>query len=99
MMGGMVGWRALVFVGMAGWGAGAGWCDTPAANGPVALPGTRAAVRFRAVDDAALPNARWVTDGVLCGGKPEAEAGFAKLQLLGIKTVISVDGIRPDVEL
>lgn len=36
---------------------------------------------------------------VLSGGQPEGEAGFTELKRLGIKTVISVDGARPEVEL
>lgn len=36
---------------------------------------------------------------VFSGGQPEGEAGFTELKRLGIKTVISVDGARPDVDL
>lgn len=36
-------------------------------------------------------------DDLLCGGVPEGEEGFATLQKLGVKTVISVDGATPDV--
>ncbi|MGI8981338.1 MAG: hypothetical protein ACR2FY_19100 [Pirellulaceae bacterium] len=46
-----------------------------------------------------LPNALQVHPRVISGGQPEGEAGFAELKGLGIKTVISVDGARPDVEL
>ncbi len=45
-----------------------------------------------------LPNALWVHASVLSGGLPEGDAGFAELESLGIRTVISVDGITPDVE-
>jgi len=36
---------------------------------------------------------------VFSGGTPEGEDGFKDLQKLGIKTIISVDGNKPEVEL
>lgn len=36
-------------------------------------------------------------DGFYSGGVPEGDTGFAELQTLGIKTIISVDGAEPDV--
>jgi hypothetical protein len=33
------------------------------------------------------------------GSTPEGDAGFAALQKLGVRTILSVDGARPDVEL
>jgi protein tyrosine phosphatase (PTP) superfamily phosphohydrolase (DUF442 family) len=51
------------------------------------------------INDPRLPNARRVTDKILCGGQPEGDGGFAKLQSLGVKTIISVDGVKPNVEL
>lgn len=45
-----------------------------------------------------LPNAVQVAPKVISGGLPEGEAGFAELEKLGVKTVISVDGMQPDVE-
>ncbi|MGE0609369.1 MAG: hypothetical protein AB7O62_19920, partial [Pirellulales bacterium] len=46
-----------------------------------------------------LPNAIRLHPNVVSGGQPEGEAAFAELRDLGIKTVISVDGARPDVPL
>ena len=46
-----------------------------------------------------LPNALQVHLQVISGGQPEGEAGFAELKGLGIKTIISVDGAKPDLEL
>ncbi len=46
-----------------------------------------------------LPNVVQVTDRVYSGGLPEGDAGFLELQQLGIKTVISVDGITPNIDL
>ncbi|MEC9373608.1 MAG: hypothetical protein VYC34_07180 [Planctomycetota bacterium] len=37
-------------------------------------------------------------DGVYSGSVPEGDAGFDTLQALGIRTIISVDGARPDLE-
>lgn len=51
------------------------------------------------IEAAGLPNLVRVTPGVLSGGLPDGEVGFASLQWLGVKTVISVDGAQPDVEL
>jgi protein tyrosine phosphatase (PTP) superfamily phosphohydrolase (DUF442 family) len=45
-----------------------------------------------------LPNFVRLTDGLYSGGAPDGDTGFASLQKLGVKTVISVDGARPDVE-
>lgn len=39
-----------------------------------------------------------VSDRLYSGSQPEGEAGFASLKKLGIRTVISVDGARPEVE-
>ena len=44
-----------------------------------------------------LPNAIRVHSHVISGGLPEGDAAFAELRDLGVKTVISVDGMAPDV--
>ena len=46
-----------------------------------------------------LPNAIQVHDRVISGGQPVGESAFRELSALGIKTLISVDGAKPDVEL
>jgi len=46
-----------------------------------------------------LPNAYRVTASIISGGLPEGEPAFQELEQLGVKTVISVDGMTPDVEL
>jgi protein tyrosine phosphatase (PTP) superfamily phosphohydrolase (DUF442 family) len=38
-------------------------------------------------------------DGYVSGSVPEGEEGFASLQAMGIKTIISVDGAVPEVDL
>jgi hypothetical protein len=45
-----------------------------------------------------LPNAYRITDNVISGGLPDGDPGFAELETLGVKTVISVDGMTPDVD-
>lgn len=44
-----------------------------------------------------LHNVYRLTERLYSGSGPEGDADFAALQKLGIKTVISVDGARPDV--
>lgn len=45
----------------------------------------------------ALPNAVQVHEKVISGGQPQGEAGFRELKALGVQTIISVDGAKPDV--
>jgi protein tyrosine phosphatase (PTP) superfamily phosphohydrolase (DUF442 family) len=45
-----------------------------------------------------LHNVFRIMDKLLSGSAPEEDAGFQSLQRLGIKTIISVDGARPDLE-
>lgn len=45
-----------------------------------------------------LPNVLRISDQLLSGGSPEGDEGFRSLQALGVKTVITVDGARPEVE-
>src|SRR4051794_39790224 len=47
---------------------------------------------------AGLHNAFRISGRVYSGSSPDGEGGFAALAALGIKTVLSVDGARPDVE-
>lgn len=46
-----------------------------------------------------LPNAYRLHEKVISGGLPEGDEAFAELESLGVKTVISVDGAKPKVEL
>ena len=50
-------------------------------------------------NQADLHNAHVVTDKVISGAQPEGERSFAVLRELGVKTVISVDGAKPDVAM
>lgn len=49
-------------------------------------------------EPAGLPNLHSLGTGLWSGGTPAGDTGFQSLRDLGIKTIISVDGIRPDVE-
>ena len=44
-----------------------------------------------------LHNVYRITDKMVCGSSPDGESGFQSLKELGVKTIISVDGGRPDV--
>jgi protein tyrosine phosphatase (PTP) superfamily phosphohydrolase (DUF442 family) len=46
-----------------------------------------------------LHNVFRLTDRLYSGSSPDGEEGFRSLQQLGVRTVISVDGARPDVEV
>jgi protein tyrosine phosphatase (PTP) superfamily phosphohydrolase (DUF442 family) len=46
-----------------------------------------------------LPNAYRLHDKVISGGLPDGEPAFRELVALGVKTIISVDGAKPAVEL
>lgn len=53
---------------------------------------------FESVETADLHNAYRVTERLLSGAAPENEQAFKDLQALGVKTIISVDGAKPDGE-
>lgn len=53
----------------------------------------------RKLNSAHLPNAIQIHEKVISGGQPDGEEAFRELQERGIKTIISVDGARPDLEL
>ncbi|MBL0926603.1 MAG: hypothetical protein IBJ11_02985 [Phycisphaerales bacterium] len=45
----------------------------------------------------ALANVHEAAPGLISGGQPEGDAAFAELRRLGIRTIVSVDGARPDL--
>ena len=65
---------------------------------PPASPGNQSVSAMKKLDAPLLPNAYQVTGKVISGGLPEGDAAFSQLARLGVKTVISVDGMTPDVE-
>lgn len=50
------------------------------------------------IDLPGIHNAFHVTDQVYSGSQPDGDAAFAALQRLGVKTIVSVDGSKPDLE-
>jgi protein tyrosine phosphatase (PTP) superfamily phosphohydrolase (DUF442 family) len=70
------------------------WCSLSAEEPPAA---GAAGASIRKIDSKRLPNAYRLNDRVISGGLPDGEAAFAELRALGVRTVISVDGARPDV--
>ncbi|WP_254512743.1 cytochrome c [Anatilimnocola floriformis] len=74
---------------------------TPAAPAPPVAPAavTPAPAKIEKLTAKHLPNPVRVHEKVISGGLPEGDAAFAELKELGIKTVISVDGAKPDVTL
>jgi protein tyrosine phosphatase (PTP) superfamily phosphohydrolase (DUF442 family) len=53
---------------------------------------------FAKLEIPGIHNAFQVTDRVYSGSQPEGDEAFAALAMLGVKTIISVDGSTPDVE-
>jgi protein tyrosine phosphatase (PTP) superfamily phosphohydrolase (DUF442 family) len=84
------------------------WCFAPGCSKPPAPPQAAApiqpasgdaTVQFapKKLDAKHLPNPWQVHPKVISGGLPEGDAAFAELAKLGVKTVISVDGAKPDL--
>lgn len=51
----------------------------------------------KALEAPGLHNLFALVTNVLSGSSPEGEEGFAALKKLGVKTIISVDGAKPDI--
>lgn len=68
--------------------------------GPTTAPTTTPALSAQAaIDLPGLHNVVTYDRRLISGGVPEGEAGFESIAAMGVKTVISVDGAMPDVEL
>ena len=65
-----------------------------AAAAPAGSPATCGA--FPPLNEPTLHNGYKVTDKVLSGAAPQGEASFKALAGMGVKTIISVDGAKPD---
>jgi len=75
-------WAGLILLPSTAWGA-----VGVATNGVASpLPSTHVHNLFRA------------TTNVFSGNSPDSEAAFEEIKALGVKTIISVDGGKPDVE-
>lgn len=64
---------------------------------PVAAQETPPAAKLEKLNKPTLPNAIRIHEKVISGGLPEGDKAFADLAALGVKTIISVDGAKPDV--
>lgn len=73
-----------------------GWIAARAAD-PPANPSKAGPHEVQELNLRHLPNAVQVTPKVISGGQPDGDPGFAELERLGVKTVINVDGMKPDV--
>ncbi len=60
-------------------------------------PAPQPAVEPQPVHADGLHNVFRLSDRLLSGSSPDGDAGFAALQHLGVKTIVSVDGAVPDV--
>lgn len=73
---------------------------TAIGTGETGSPATRAedAPAVKAPDLSPLANLLSVAPGVFSGAMPRGDAGFAGLEALGVRTIISVDAAAPDLE-
>jgi protein tyrosine phosphatase (PTP) superfamily phosphohydrolase (DUF442 family) len=72
-----------------------GGCDEPKTAPQIRDENQRQSIR---IADPNLENVYQVHPKVISGGEPHGEQGFASLARLGVKTVISVDGAKPDID-
>lgn len=75
-----------------------------AADQPVPNPGEQhseklaSQQKFKRLQKVGLPNAIQVQPNFISGGQPTLRNGFRSLSELGIQTILSVDGIQPDLD-
>ena len=62
------------------------------------LPANGVAADVRPLHTNGVENFFQLGKDIYSGSSPEGDAGFAALKALGIKTIITVDGAKPDVE-
>jgi protein tyrosine phosphatase (PTP) superfamily phosphohydrolase (DUF442 family) len=76
----------------------------PATGLVLALLGLLAACGAEGTDDPARPGVEaveefaWLSDDIARGAQPKSGESFRQLAAAGIRTIISVDGARPDIE-
>jgi protein tyrosine phosphatase (PTP) superfamily phosphohydrolase (DUF442 family) len=85
---------------------GCGGNKTPQQNASSQQPAAAAQAESKATNFTAekvnaehLPNPWRIHPKAISGGLPEGDAAFKELAALGVKTIISVDGAKPDVDL
>ena len=96
----MIGTNCPGAVGAALLGVLAGFAVARAQNpAATATPPTGAPpASIRALQAPGLENFFQLSSNVYSGSAPAGDAGFASLKSRGVKTIITVDGIKPDVE-
>jgi protein tyrosine phosphatase (PTP) superfamily phosphohydrolase (DUF442 family) len=63
------------------------------------LPGQEeSSTRITRLESKLLPNLIQVNDRLYSGGQPSGREAFRELQEIGIRTIISVDGAKPDLQ-
>ena len=62
------------------------------------VPDSRDELPMR-VEAGHLPNAICIHERIISGGLPDGEAAFEELKSLRVKTIISVDGAKPNLAL
>jgi protein tyrosine phosphatase (PTP) superfamily phosphohydrolase (DUF442 family) len=72
--------------------------ETPARGAALQVQQKAKAGVAERIEVKSLPNLHRIHDKVLFGGEPDGDEGFRALKELGVKTIISVDGKKPDVE-
>lgn len=78
-------------------GLGAG-CQQPAPRSNPPVPLVQAGIPSAHADLAGIENAYQLGPRLWSGGEPHGDAAFAALAAAGVRTVVSVDGARPDIE-
>lgn len=77
----------------------AGGCEKEEKVGAPPSPPLAAATRPSVAEVHGVSNVIQVSPRIISGSAPEGAVGFGELKQAGVKTVISVDGTTPDVEL
>jgi hypothetical protein len=77
------------------------WMAGCGGDPPAPVPATTSVKVFlpQKQEQPGLHNVVQASAGVYSGSEPEGEPGFASLEKLGVRTIVSVDGARPNVEL
>jgi hypothetical protein len=77
-------------------------CSSPSTPAPERTPpaatGLPAAEIMHLGEEAGIHGMAEIAPGLFRGAQPEGDASFALLARLGVRTILSVDGSRPDVE-
>src|SRR5262249_23747412 len=89
---------ATLVLAMSGCPSGSGE-TTPRKSSAGQPPQTSPSVPRRLEGDApGLHNVIELSERLLSGSEPEGDEGFGSLAKLGVKTIVSVDGARPDID-